>query len=260
MPIPALQGMLACAACKLRRTVHKPSPMPQSTPLPLADVLNHAGLNRQHVFDLAALPVDLVAPLAPAPHERQLILFGHAGRRMWECVQAEGIHSAHPIDDYSVRTVTAWLARALPQARTRLVFPGTQRIGLQRLGAIAGWHRASPFMVGIDSVWGSWFAYRAVVLTDTALPASTPVDNGYPCDSCANKPCISACPAGALAGGRFNLSACNAGRLAADSNCALGCTARGACPVGVEHRYDESQIRHGAAGSLATIRNYPATL
>jgi hypothetical protein len=229
-----------------------PSPL-----LPLADVLNHAGLNRQHVFDLAALPADLVAPLEPAPFERQLILFGHAGRRLWECVQAEGIHSAHPIDDYSVRTVERWRALALPQARSRGVFPGTQRIGLQRLGAIAGWHRAAPFMVGIDSVWGSWFAYRVAILTDTAIPASAPVDNGYPCDSCVDKPCITACPARALFSGSLNLSACNAGRLAPDSTCSLGCLARSACPVGAEHRYEESQIRHSAAGSLAAIRNFP---
>jgi hypothetical protein len=228
-----------------------PSPL-----LPLADVLNHAGLNRQHVFDLTALPADLVAPLEPAPHERQLILFGHAGRRLWECVQAEGIHSAHPIDEYSVRTVERWQALALPQARSRRVFPGTQRIGLQRLGAIAGWHRAAPFMVGIDSVWGSWFAYRVAILTDTALPASNPIDNGYPCDNCVDKPCITACPAGALASGSFNLTACNAGRLTPESTCALSCLARSACPVGAQHRYDDSQIRHSAAGSLATIRSY----
>jgi epoxyqueuosine reductase len=230
--------------------------MNPSSPLPQADVLNHAGLNRQHVFDLAALPADLVAPLEPAPHERQLILFGHAGRRLWECVQAEGIHSAHPIDEYSVRTVERWLAQALPQARSRLVFPGAQRIGLQRLGSLAGWHRAAPFMVGIDSVWGSWFAYRAAILIDTGLPPSAPIDNGYPCGNCADKPCITACPAGALTSGRFDLSACITGRLAADSNCALGCTARNACTIGAQHRYDESQIRHSAAGSLASIRSY----
>ncbi|MBS1209937.1 MAG: hypothetical protein H6R19_2335 [Proteobacteria bacterium] len=225
--------------------------------LPAAGFLNDAGLNRQHVFNLADLPADLVAPLTPAAHERQLILFGHAGRRLWECVQAEGIRTDHPIDEYSVRTVESWLAQTLPTARARFVFPQhSQHIGLQRLGTIAGWHHPSPFMVGIDAVWGSWFAYRVVILTDTALPASLPVDNGYPCAHCADKPCITACPAHALAGGTFNLKACNTGRLAADSACALGCSARRACPVGAEHRYEDSQIRHSAAGSLAMIRRY----
>jgi epoxyqueuosine reductase len=228
------------------------------TDLPGVEFLNHAGLNRQHVFDLAALPPDLIAPLAPAAHERQLILFGHSGRRMWECVQAEGVQGDDPIDEYSVRTVERWLAQALPTARSRTVFPGTQRIGLQRLGAIAGWHHASPFMVGVDAVWGSWFAYRVAILTDTDLPASPPADNGHPCHTCLDKPCIAACPANALAEGCFDLAACNGGRLAAHSTCALTCLARAGCPVGAEHRYDESQIRHSAVRSLAAIRRYVA--
>ena len=93
------------------------------TAIPLPSLLDNAGLNRQHVFNLADLPADVLAPLDVAPHERQLILFGHAGRRLWERVQAEGIHTQHPIDAYSVRTVRAWLQQALPQAQVRFVFP-----------------------------------------------------------------------------------------------------------------------------------------
>lgn len=224
--------------------------------IPHHALLDGAGLNRQHVFDLADLPADLVAPLAPEPHERQLILVGHAGKQLWDCVQTQGPQTAHPIDHYSVRTVTHWLAHALPLARSRFVFPGIHPIGLQRLGALAGWHHASPFMVGIDAVWGTWFAYRAAVLTDTTLPASQPLDTPHPCRTCVGKPCITACGAGALRGATLNFSACTAGRLAPNSPCALGCTARDACPVGAEHRYADSQIRHGAAGSLAYIRQH----
>lgn len=224
--------------------------------LPQHGWLNDAGLNRQHVFDLAALPADLTAPLKPKPHERQLLLFAHAGRRLWERVQAEGAHTDHPIDHHSVRAVHTWLAQALPKARARIVYPGDLPIGLQRLGALAGWHHASPFRLGIDPVWGTWFAYRVAILTDTALPPSTPARTAHPCDTCVDKPCIAACGAGALAGGLFNLPACNAGRLAEQSACAQGCTARNACPVGAEHRYDDSQIRHGAAGSLVYIRQH----
>ncbi len=112
------------------------------------------------------------------------------------------------------------------------------------------------FKVGIDPVWGTWFAYRAAILTDTALPPSAPVHTAHPCETCVDKPCIAACGAGALAGGEFNFPACTAGRLDHASPCALGCTARSACPVGAEHRYADSQVRHSAAGSLAYIRQH----
>lgn len=228
------------------------------TTIPLQHLLDDAGLARLHVFDLAQLPAELLAPLAIEPHERQLILFAHAGRRLWQQVQAAGIGGAHPIDTYSVRTVEHWLARALPGARARFVYPGGlpagQHLGLQRLGTLAGWHHASPFMVGVDATWGSWFAYRAAIVTDTALPASAAQRSAHPCDSCRDKPCIRACPARALDTGRLDAAACARQRLRDASPCALACPARQACPLGAEHRYDDSQIRHSAGGSLAALR------
>lgn len=226
--------------------------------IPLASLLDEAGLNRQHVFDLAQLPADLLAPLAVQAHERQLILIGHAGRRLWDRVQAAGPRSAHPIDAYSVQTVERWLAQALPAARYRFAYPcglpAGRHVGLQRLGTLAGWHHAAPFLVGVDALWGSWFAYRAVVLTDTDLPASPVRDHGHPCPSCADRPCVQACPARALGAGAMDTQACHRQRLQDGSPCALACLARQACPVGAAHRYDDSQIRHSGAGSLAAIR------
>ena len=107
--------------------------------LPLKAQLDDAGLNRQHVFDLPQIPPDLLVPLCVEPHERQLILLGHAGRRLWERVQAEPMRCAHPIDEYSIRTVTDWIGQALPGARFRFVYPrglpAGQHVGLQRLGS-----------------------------------------------------------------------------------------------------------------------------
>lgn len=235
--------------------------------LPLQALLDDAGLNRQHVFNLSQLPADLLAPLGLQPHERQLILFGHAGRRLWQQVQAGGAPGAHPVDPHpidahSMRSVQHWLGQALPAARQRMVYPQGlppgQHIGLQRLGALAGWHHAAPFMVGIDSHWGSWFAYRVVLLTDTDLPATPVQDLGHPCPTCSSQACIRACPAQALDAGHMDLAACQQQRLAEGSACAQACLARQACPVGAEHRYDDSQIRHGAAGSLAVIRRHVA--
>lgn len=230
--------------------------------LPSKAQLDDAGLNRQHVFDLSRLPSALLAPLGAQAHERQLILFGHAGRRLWDRVQAEPARSDHPIDDYSMRIVEGWIAQAVADARFRFVYPRglpeRRHVGLQRLGTLAGWHHPSPFMVGIDAKWGSWFAYRAAILTDTRLPASPAQDHGHPCTGCRARPCLDACPARALDAGQMDMLACHRQRLTDDSPCALACLARQACPVGAEHRYEQSQIRHSSAGSLAAIRKFVA--
>lgn len=216
--------------------------------------LDRAGLNRQHVFELAALPEDIRSGIAAQRGETQLILLGHGGRRLWECVQAAGTGGEHPIDDYCIRTVADWFAACLPGRRYRLLYPGDAPVGLQALGRLAGWHHASPFMVGIDADWGSWYAYRAVLVADTDFAPSPVVDRGSPCLDCRQMPCIAACPAGALNGGRFDLDACSDWRLAAHSRCAEGCLARTACPVGAEHRYADAQIAHSYRQSLAMLR------
>jgi ferredoxin len=227
--------------------------------------LDDAGLNRQHVFAVANLPEDVRATLGAEAHESRLLLVGHAGRRLWECVQASAIGSEHPIDDYTRQRIAAFFAEHHPSAHYRLLYPGDQPIGLQALGRLAGWHHASPFMVGIDAKWGSWFAYRAVVLTDADFLPSTAVDRApqevplgdrNPCIDCLDPPCLAACPAGALAGRQFSLTACSRYRLAEKSACAEGCLARSACPVGAEHRYDPAQIRHSYSRSLAMLRQY----
>ncbi len=221
--------------------------------------LNEAGLNRQHVFDLDSLPAAVLAALDVQAGERQLILIGHGGRRLWERIQASGMAGSDPIDDYSVRTIRQWFARELPDHRFRILFPGARPIGLQTLGTLAGWHQPSPLMIGVDTEWGSWYAYRAVVVADTDFaPSPRRVVHG-PCSSCHPTPCIHACPARALDGGRFDLAACSHYRLIPESPCAMGCLARQACPAGSAHRYDEAQIRHSYGRSLAVIRQYYAT-
>lgn len=234
-----------------------------SSTLPYQSLLDDAGLNRQHVFNLADLPAQLLMHLQLAPHEKQLILFGHAGRRLWECVQAQRGDEEHPIDAYSVRTVQRWMAAALPEAKARFVYPSGlpagRHVGLQRLGQLAGWHHPSPFMVGIDAQWGSWFAYRAVILTDTNLPTTRPADRGHPCLTCASKVCITSCVGNALSRGTMEFQACQTERLKEGSPCALGCSARMACPVGTEHQYETQQIEHAARLSLEAIRLYRHT-
>lgn len=221
-----------------------------------SQALAAAGLNRQHVFDLTALPAELLAPLGDLAPYRQLILLGHGGRRLWDCVQQANLASEHPIDDYAIATVDRILGPILPANGYRIVYPGDALIGLQSLGKLAGWHHPTPFMVGIDSEFGSWSAYRAVVLAASDFCPSVAVDRKSPCADCQQPPCLAACPAGALAGGEFSLTRCSRYRLLPASPCAHGCLARQVCPIGIEHRYEDSQIAHSYSRSLAMLKQF----
>jgi len=219
-------------------------------------LLDEAGLHLRAVFDVAALPAEIRNPLAAAARFRQLILIGHGGRTLWERVKVAGLQSEHPIDDFTRATVGRWLAEQLPGVAHELIYPGDGPIGLQALGQLAGWHHDSPFRVGVNADWGSWFAYRAVVLADSDLPPTPPVAGESPCAACAGQPCVSACPADALREREFSLAKCIAYRRQPDSRCRVTCVARTSCPVRPEHRYDDAQIAHSYSRSLAMIERW----
>lgn len=229
--------------------------------------LNAHGLNLQAVFALEDLPEAIRAtlPLASPEPWTQLILIGHQGRRFWDALQREDMgDEADPVDRFSVTCVLDWMATQWPGHRALCLFPGPdgERLGLQALGALAGWHHSSPFWVGVDAEWGSWFAYRAVLLTDTRLPVTPPRRRLSPCLSCVATPCVRACPAMALHvpgaahmdGDQAGLSACVAHRLQPASSCEDRCLAREACPVGAVHRYTAAQTAYHYRQSLAALR------
>lgn len=222
--------------------------------------LDAVGLNLQAVFALAELPAEMRASLDPEGRYRRLILIGHGGRTLWERVKAAGLASEHPIDDFTIAAVTDWFAAQFPDSACALVYPGhasgNTPVGLQALGRLAGWHHESPFRVGVNAEWGSWFAYRAVLLADAELPPSEPLAGIAPCSTCAEPPCVAACPAEALSGDEFSLQRCIAYRRLPDSRCRVTCVARTSCPVRPEHRYDDAQIAHSYSRSLAMIEQF----
>jgi len=222
--------------------------------------LNDAGLNLQAILDLDDLPPDIVAELRrcydPAHRYRQLILIGHAGKTLWDAVKASGLVSENPIDDFSVQIVEQWFSAHSAGKCGEIIYPGNIAVGLQRLGKIAGWHHASPLMIGILEEWGTWYAYRVVMLADTDLAPTSPMQGKRPCDSCQDKLCIASCPAGALSGGTFALEKCVSYRKEPLSRCSTTCIARVSCPVGRVHRYCDEQIQHTYSISLKAIQQY----
>jgi hypothetical protein len=109
--------------------------------------------------------------------------------------------------------------------------------------------------IGINARWGSWFAYRVIILSNTRLETTDPDCSASPCDNCINKACISACPAGALDEGDLKLTKCISYRKKPGSPCALTCLARVSCPVGGEHRYCEQQLGFHYSHSLLSIKD-----
>ncbi len=223
-------------------------------------MLDRVGLNLQAVFDVDALPDAMLARLRqcgrPEPRYRQLILIGNAGPGLWASVQSGAPDTADPIDEFSIRSVAQWFAAHFGDCPRHRLYPGEAFVDLQGLGQLAGWHHPTPFKVGIQQGWGTWFAYRVALLADTALAPTEARHRPSPCDTCRDTPCIPACPAGAMTDGEFSLARCIAYRRQPASRCAATCVARLSCPVGTAHRYTEEQIRHGYSNSLKMIEWY----
>ena len=225
-------------------------------------LLNQAGLNCHAVFDLAALPPELrerlVASCPQAASYHQLILIGHGGSAFWQALQASGTalsrnEVGHPVDDFTVATVQQFMQSECAGVAYEIIYPGSYIVSLQELGKLAGWHHPSPFMVGINATFGSWFAYRAVLLANTDLPVTAPLQTASPCASCSEKPCISSCPPHALDDGKFDLQKCLGYRQQTDALCKNTCIARTRCPVASEHRYSDAQMHYHYGRSMQMI-------
>jgi hypothetical protein len=228
-------------------------------PFPAAE-LARAGLNLYAVFNLDQLPRDIIDNLSDngihSSAYRQLILVGHGGPELWQALQQTDWNSPHPIDHFTLERVNTALNNAPDCSSFSAIYPGDKPVGLQRLGELAGWHHATPFKVGINPQWGSWFAYRAAYLADSNFATTAPLPGNSPCASCSEKPCVSNCPANALEGGEFNLKRCIDYRLTKESPCREHCLARLSCPVGREHRYSREQVKYHYGVSMAMIESW----
>lgn len=223
------------------------------------NLLWEQGLNLQAIFDLQDLPKDVVAALDDAVPDlsrfRQLILIGHGGRKLWESLKAAHINSDDPIDTFSVNSVKQYFENHLQHCRYQILYPGISPIPLQRLGELAGWHHPSPLRIGINQKWGTWFAYRVLMLADSRFEKTERMVSPSPCEACPDKLCIANCPASALGENDLELGKCIAYRMKTGSDCYENCLARLSCPEGEEHRYSDEQISYHYSRSMMTILN-----
>lgn len=209
-----------------------------------------AGLNVQAVLSVERL-AETLPQLAPlAPDWPSLLLLASTGTSLWTALHAAGAESReHPIDSFVADRLDAM--RALIPEPTTLLWPdpeGGTPFPVSLAGRLAGWGHRSPMGLTIHPRHGLWMGYRGAILLGVDLPEELEPAAPSPCASCDGRPCLTACPVGAV-GGEDGLDAvaCFSERLRDGAACATSCAARLACPVGAPSRYTDEQIAHHQA-------------
>jgi hypothetical protein len=193
-----------------------------------------------------------------APWARTLILVGNAGSELWDKSGAEiaALGGADPLDRWT-RQAIGPIAQSL-DGRALFPFEGPPYWPFQRWAERAEGVRASPIGIQIHPEFGLWHAYRAAILLRSAvtLPRG---EQTHPCDTCAERPCLTRCPVSAFSAGAYDVDGCVAHVVAVQhqpGSCSeVGCLARLACPIGSSWRYRPEHARfHMSAFVKARMR------
>jgi hypothetical protein len=225
----------------------------------IADVLAGTGLIVRGAFH--PVPDDGVRALADGRAAKTAVLVGNAGKAMWESFRRDvpEIAGKDPLDSW----VDAHLERAAAALGTEIVFATRKPWPpIQRWALRAGGVHRSPIGILIHPEYGLWHVYRGALLFAEKLDlASAPVSTQSPCDTCAKKPCLTACPADAFEPDGFDMHACVGHVESAKGRaCASGgCLARRACPVGRAHAYVAEEGAFHMAAVVRTVRRWAAT-
>ena len=217
------------------------------------------GFTLQAVFEVDTLPSWVSEPIRDAGLDRtryqRLVMLGQAGPRLWDTVESERFAAEHRFDEFSRRCVAA-LVDSMGTPAHEVLYPGEVTLPLGRMAELAGWGRASPLGLTINDEYGLWLAHRIVFLIDAPLETRR-LTSSHPCDDCADTPCVSACPVGAVSAETgFDVVACSEFRIGDRSPCADKCLARLACPIGTEHVYGPEQMAYHYAAGLDSIKTW----
>ncbi len=211
--------------------------------------------------DLGAAGLALLGGFEPEPGEalpalsggaipKALAVVASAGPAMWRHVRqsAEYESDPNPIDSWSKRV----LSRIAQEHGAEIVFPfeGPPYWPFQQWAMRLPAMSQSPLGVVVHSRYGPWFALRGALLFPEARDFAVGDEGPGPCPGCAGKPCLDACPAGALTRERaFDALICrDYVRENANRDCAKrGCLVRHACPYGRGYAYEPDQARHHMA-------------
>lgn len=183
--------------------------------------------------------------LADGSGARSVVLLGNVGGSIWPAFSAwrKDYTGSDPLDAWSKTVIGSFAERlgATPYYPSDPPYMPFQQWAMRAEGLTA-----SPLGILIHPDYGLWHGYRAALAFREAISSEPFVSRSSPCESCAEKPCLSTCPAGAISITGFAVQPCRA-HLVTDqgqAGCMVeGCLARNACPAGSAYRYPPEQLR-----------------
>lgn len=201
---------------------------------------------------------DGVPPLGDGRAAQTLVLLGNAGPDLWSRV-GDDLAAASvpdPLDRWTAASVADISGRF--GAEPLFPFGGPPFLPFLRWAQRAEPVAPSPIGILIHPRHGLWHAYRAALAFADRFPLPPREDRPRPCDACADRPCLGACPVAAFAPQGFDVDACTGhiGGAAGRECLGRGCLARRACPVGQDHAYAPAQAGFHMAAFLAARRRH----
>jgi hypothetical protein len=221
--------------------------------MPSLETIDRAAA-RSGLAPRGSLSLDPSERLGALADVRALVLLGMIGGSNWPAFAASlefADGAPHPLDRWSRRTIGA-LADALGGVAL-YPFDGPPYWPFQRWAQRADSVWPSPLGLLIHAEYGLWHSYRGALAFAEDIFAPTRAASVSPCETCPDKPCLSACPVAAFSGQGYEVDVC-AGHLRSqegDECFSLGCLARRACPIGPEYAQGEAQSRFAMRAFLA---------
>lgn len=167
---------------------------------------------------------------------RTLLLLGPAGAGYWAHLTAQPEWrdgAPDPVDRWSRRVI----GRMACDLRAKALFPfgGPPWHPFVAWALRTGHVWESPVRLLVHDRAGLFVSFRGALALRETLDLPPP--GARPCDACAARPCLSACPPRALTGAGYDVPSCHAFLDTAPGRACLagGCRVRAACPLSEPH-------------------------
>lgn len=189
-------------------------------------------------------PDDAVPGLGDGRQAGTLLLAGSVGGSVWPTFgaspeMADG--KPDPLDRWTARVLGAIAGEI--GAAALFPFGGPPYHPFQRWAMRAELVAPSPIGILIHPDYGLWHAYRGALALAEKMILPPRRQGPAPCETCAGRPCLTACPVRAFGDGGYDLRACveHLDGPAGASCFSSACQARRACPIGPAYAYRANQ-------------------